>query len=184
MGKTKRGENMSLFQADKLIQIGKLDPMVHVPARLMIIKLLSEVISLDCVRLSEITELSWGNLSSHLAKLEASGLITQIKTWQGKKPNTIVQLTDAGHLAYQDWARTILSALPSQMNPELLFQAQMEQGSGTRDVYDPGTEDVCSPMEQLRELPLPGIPQVLWFIPPHHRWDRILPPLGSINQVF
>ena len=163
---------MSQYPADQLLQIGKLDPIIHVPARLMIVKLLSEVISLDCVRLSELTELSWGNLSSHLSKLEDAGLITQIKTWQGKKPSTIVQLTDTGLQAYHDWATTILNALPSQLNPELLYQSRVEQAPR------------ALPPELPREHPLPGISQVLWFIPPHHRWDREIPPVENINQLL
>ncbi|HRY83232.1 MAG TPA: transcriptional regulator [Candidatus Cloacimonadota bacterium] len=161
---------MSQYPADQLLQIGKLDPIIHVPARLMIVKLLSEVISLDCVRLAELTQLSWGNLSSHLSKLETSGLITQIKTWAGKKPSTIVRLTDSGLQAYHEWAGTILSALPSQMNPELLYQSRVEQAP--------------QPSEAPGELPLGAASQVLWFIPLHHKWDSVLPPVENINQLL
>lgn len=161
---------MSSYPVDRLLQIGKLDPVIHVPARLMIVKLLSEVISLDCVRLAELTQLSWGNLSSHLSKLEASGLIASLKTWAGKKPSTIVRLTDSGLSAYHDWASTILNALPSQMNPELLYQSQVEPPA--------------LPGEPAKELPLPGVSQVLWFIPPHHIWDREIPPVENIDQLM
>ncbi|HNX37806.1 MAG TPA: transcriptional regulator [Candidatus Cloacimonadota bacterium] len=176
---------MSLIPNTRLTQISKLDPVVHVPARLMIIKALSDGSGMDCVSLSRLTSLSWGNLSSHLSKLEESGYIRLTKSWIGKKTNTRVELTTSGSQAFEEWAKTILLALPAQLNPELLY-------------HRISSEELAWEQSQLQTgsqvEPLPGVPEprtavtgstshILWFLPSDHRWERVLPPLEHINQV-
>jgi len=72
------------------------DRLVHEPGRLAILTLLSAVADADFVFLQRTTGLTKGNLSSHLAKLEAAGLVTIEKRFVRKKPNTSVALTAAG----------------------------------------------------------------------------------------
>ncbi len=73
-----------------------LDPLIHAPARLAIMTVLSSVDTADFVFLARTTGLTNGNLSSHLAKLEDAGLIAIEKRFVRKKPNTSVELTGAG----------------------------------------------------------------------------------------
>jgi DNA-binding MarR family transcriptional regulator len=40
--------------------------------------------------------MTWGNLSAHLDRLEASGYVVIEKELLGKKPHTTVRLTDEG----------------------------------------------------------------------------------------
>ena len=54
--------------------LADIDPLVHAPARLMILTYLSVVESADFVFLKRLTKLSWGNLSTHLTKLEKAGM--------------------------------------------------------------------------------------------------------------
>jgi DNA-binding MarR family transcriptional regulator len=51
------------------------------------------------------------NLSSHLAKLETAGYVKIEKTYRGKIPLTICQLTPAGRAAFKQY-RAALKANP------------------------------------------------------------------------
>ncbi len=73
-----------------------LDRLIHEPARLAIMTVLSPVKAADFVFLQRTTGLTNGNLSSHLTKLEEAGLITIEKRFVKKKPNTNVALTAVG----------------------------------------------------------------------------------------
>ena len=73
-----------------------LDRLVHEPARLAILTVLSSVQSADFVFIQRITGLTKGNLSSHLTKLEDGGLVRIEKRFVLKKPNTRVELTAEG----------------------------------------------------------------------------------------
>jgi DNA-binding MarR family transcriptional regulator len=56
--------------------------------------------------LQRLTGLTKGNLSSHLSKLEAAGLVSIEKQFVGKTRNTTVSLTKAGRTAIEDhWNR-------------------------------------------------------------------------------
>jgi DNA-binding MarR family transcriptional regulator len=73
-----------------------LDRLIHEPGRLAILTVLSSVRDADFVFLQRATGLTKGNLSSHLTKLEAAGLVTIEKRFIHKKPNTNVALTALG----------------------------------------------------------------------------------------
>lgn len=73
-----------------------LDRLIHEPARLAIMTVLSSVKAADFVFLQRTTGLTKGNLSSHLTKLEEAGLVRIEKRFVMKKPNTNVELTAEG----------------------------------------------------------------------------------------
>jgi DNA-binding MarR family transcriptional regulator len=73
-----------------------LDRLIHEPARLAILTVLSSVQSADFTFLQRTTGLTKGNLSSHLTRLEQAGLVQIRKTFVRKKPNTRVALTPVG----------------------------------------------------------------------------------------
>ena len=73
-----------------------LDRLIHEPARLAIVTVLSSVQDADFTFLQRTTGLTKGNLSSHLTKLETAGLVQIDKTFVRKKPNTKVALTPLG----------------------------------------------------------------------------------------
>ena len=73
-----------------------LDRLIHEPARLAILTMLSSVAAADFVFLQRSTGLTQGNLSSHLTKLEEAGLVRIEKSFVGKRPNTSVALTKVG----------------------------------------------------------------------------------------
>ncbi|MCP4271762.1 MAG: helix-turn-helix domain-containing protein [Gammaproteobacteria bacterium] len=75
------------------------DKIVHEPARLAILALLSMVESADFKFLQSSLGLTQGNLSAHLSKLEASGMIDVEKSFIGKKVSTVIKLTKEGEQA-------------------------------------------------------------------------------------
>jgi len=92
-----------------------LDPLIHAPARLIVLTYLYVVEAIDFVYLKRVTELSWGNLSRHLSKLEEAGYVEMEKTFQDKKPHTMIRLTDRGRdafRAYKDGLQEVLGNLP------------------------------------------------------------------------
>ena len=92
-----------------------IDPLIHTPARLMVMTYLYVVDSLDFVYLKRMTGLSWGNLSTHLSKLEGAGYVLINKSFQDKKPRTMIQLTEQGRSAfrkYKDDMQQVLGELP------------------------------------------------------------------------
>ncbi len=79
------------------------DRMIHEPARLMILTILSAVDSADFLYLQRETGLTKGNLSSHLSKLEDAEYITIEKTYRGKIPLTICKLSGNGRRAFTEY---------------------------------------------------------------------------------
>lgn len=79
------------------------DRLVHEPARLMILTILSAVESADFLYLQRETSLTKGNLSSHLSKLENAEYINIEKTYRGKIPLTICKLSSKGRKAFLDY---------------------------------------------------------------------------------
>jgi len=95
--------------------ISSIDRLVHEPARFMILAYLYVVESADFLFLMRQTGLTWGNLSSHLSKLEAAGYIDIEKEFLGKKPHTMLRLTDEGRAAFQEYRQSmkqVLDGLP------------------------------------------------------------------------
>jgi DNA-binding transcriptional ArsR family regulator len=79
------------------------DRLIHEPARLMIMTILSAVDSADFLYLQRETGLTKGNLSSHLSKLEAANYVEIEKTYRGKIPLTVCKLSEAGNDAFQNY---------------------------------------------------------------------------------
>jgi len=99
-------------QEDPLADI---DPLIHAPSRLRVMTYLYVVDSIDFVYLKRVTGMSWGNLSTHLTKLEQAGYIRISKSFQDKKPKTMIELTDKGRTAfrgYKDGMQEVLGNLP------------------------------------------------------------------------
>ena len=79
----------------------EIDRVVHEPARLALLTALSACESADFLFLQRLTGLSKGNLSGHLGKLEAAGLVQIAKHFVGKMPRTSVRLTLEGRRAIE-----------------------------------------------------------------------------------
>lgn len=77
-------------------EIAALDKRIHEPARLAIVTALDACEAADFTYLQRLTGLSKGNLSAHLGKLEAAGLVSVDKRFVGRTPRTTIRLTQAG----------------------------------------------------------------------------------------
>ncbi|UCD08474.1 MAG: transcriptional regulator [Dehalococcoidales bacterium] len=92
-----------------------IDRIIHEPARYLIMAYLSVAESADAIFLQRQTGLTWGNLSSHLSKLELAGYVAVIKDFLDKKPHTMLQMTEEGRKAfytYRDRMKQVLEELP------------------------------------------------------------------------
>lgn len=79
--------------------LGAIDKLVHEPVRMALLSILDGVAQADFAFLQRTLRLTQGNLSAHLSKLEAGGLIAVTKSFHGKTPRTTVGITDVGRAA-------------------------------------------------------------------------------------
>ncbi len=87
------------------------DRVIHEPARLSIMTNLFVVESANATYLLQQTGLTWGNLGSHLAKLEAAGYVSITKGYKGKQPQTTIALTPEGRSALIRYRQALLTTL-------------------------------------------------------------------------
>ncbi|MFW9945304.1 MAG: winged helix-turn-helix domain-containing protein [Candidatus Odinarchaeota archaeon] len=67
--------------------------------------------SADMVFLKNQTDLTWGNLSSHVTKLEEAGYVNVEKRFKGKKPQTLLYLSEKGREAFTEYRRKLTQVL-------------------------------------------------------------------------
>jgi DNA-binding MarR family transcriptional regulator len=92
-----------------------IDRIIHEPSRYLIMAYLYVVESADFLFLERQTDLTRGNLSSHLSKLEAAGYVQIVKEFVDKKPHTMLALTPEGRNAFEAYRRNmkqLLNGLP------------------------------------------------------------------------
>jgi len=92
---------------------GKLDRIIHEPARFAILAILNSVENADFLYIMNQIGLTWGNLSSHLNKLEAVDYITAEKGYLGKKPHTVLKITGRGRDAFAEYHQKMQTMLDS-----------------------------------------------------------------------
>jgi DNA-binding MarR family transcriptional regulator len=79
------------------------DRMIHEPARLRIVAILSVAREADFTYLLRETGLTRGNLSVQLTRLEEAGYVVITKTFVGRTPRTLVKLTAKGRGAFAQY---------------------------------------------------------------------------------
>lgn len=80
--------------------IGKLDDVIHGRVRLGVMAYLASAEVADFTVLKGLLEVTQGNLSVHLRKLEEAGYIAIEKSFLERKPLTRARITDAGRKAF------------------------------------------------------------------------------------
>jgi len=105
-------------QSERLRELAGVDRVVHEPSRLRILMHLYSAEKADFVFLLNATGLTWGNLSSHVSKLEEAGYVGIEKGFVGKKPRTMVQLTEAGRQAVDSYRQKMQAALENLRKPQ------------------------------------------------------------------
>ena len=92
---------------DSLQGLSGLDRVIHEPARLMLVALLSSLESADFLFLLKESSMTKGNLSVHLSRLEQAGYLRVEKTFQGKIPHTEYSLTAKGKTAFTEYRKKL-----------------------------------------------------------------------------
>ena len=95
----------------ELHPLAAIDQVIHAPARLMVLTYLYVVESADYVFLMRLTGLTWGNLATHLARLEEAGYVAIHKEFVGKKPHTTISLTPQGRSAFREYKKGLQQVL-------------------------------------------------------------------------
>ncbi|MFA7692469.1 MAG: transcriptional regulator [Candidatus Hydrogenedentes bacterium] len=80
-----------------------LDRTIHEPARLRILTLLSGLDEADFNFLLNTLDLTKGNLSSHMDKLEKAGYVSVTKSFNGRIPHTEFRITAGGREALEKY---------------------------------------------------------------------------------
>lgn len=78
----------------------ELDPVLHERGRLAIASVLAAVESLTFTEIRDQLEMTDGNLSVHLTKMEDKGYVGIEKQFVGRKPQTTIRLTPTGRKAF------------------------------------------------------------------------------------
>ena len=92
-------------------QLSDVDRVIHSPARLVLVALLYTLQEADFVYLQRESQLTRGNLSSHLMRLEEAGYVRIEKTFRGKVPLTLCSLTRSVREAFETYRQTFKRAL-------------------------------------------------------------------------
>ena len=87
--------------------IDDLDEVIHGRVRLGIMAFLSSAEGADFATLKSKLQLTDGNLSVHLKKLEEAAYVEVSKAFVGKKPLTSVRITDKGRKAFTAYLEAI-----------------------------------------------------------------------------
>ena len=85
------------------------DPLLHQAIRSKLVSLLIANDELPFKALKETLEVTDGNLSTHLSKLEKEDYVCIEKTFEGKRPKTVVHITKAGRKAFDTYIETLKS---------------------------------------------------------------------------
>jgi len=96
-----------------LQKVTDVDRLIHEPARLMIMTILFAAAQADFLFLQRETGLTKGNLSTHLARLEKAGYVRIEKTYRGKLPQTLLELTPTGHTAFETYRKQLKQIVSS-----------------------------------------------------------------------
>lgn len=83
--------------------MSELDRTIHEPARLRILTILSGVDVSDFNFLLSTLDLTKGNLSSHMDKLEKAGYVNVTKSFNRRIPHTEFSITQAGRAALNEY---------------------------------------------------------------------------------
>lgn len=87
------------------------DRVIHEPARLKVMSVLSVVETADFVYLQRETGLTGGNLSVQLTRLQDAGYIDVEKSFAGRVPRTLARMTPAGRSAFTTYRRYLSGLL-------------------------------------------------------------------------
>ncbi|HFD13715.1 MAG TPA: transcriptional regulator [Epsilonproteobacteria bacterium] len=83
------------------------NPLLHQSVRSKLMSLLISNDELPFKALKELLEVTDGNLSTHLSKLEKEGYVIIEKVFEGKRPKTVVKVAPLGKKAFNAYIETL-----------------------------------------------------------------------------
>jgi len=92
----------------------ELDPVIHAQTRLRVMTTLSAVAEGDKLafpRLQELLDMTPGNLSAHVRKLEDAEYVTVEKSYRGRTPVSWVSITRRGRRAFEAYHEALRAYL-------------------------------------------------------------------------
>jgi len=95
-------------------EVVELDPVIHAVVRLRITATLAGLASGDSLsftRLQSILDVTPGNLTTHLRKLDDAGYVTIERSGSGRASRTVVALTASGRTAFADYTAALRSMI-------------------------------------------------------------------------
>ena len=87
------------------LNTGNLDPLIHEPARLMIVSVLNECSKADFAFLLNTTGLTRGNMSVHASRLIDASYVDETKEFLNRRPHTEYALTEKGRRAFKEYKK-------------------------------------------------------------------------------
>jgi DNA-binding MarR family transcriptional regulator len=94
----------------------EVNKLIHAPIRLGIMTILNSVTKVNFLYLRKKLDVTDGNLSSHMEKLEEAGYVSVKKTFLDKKPNTIYRITEKGKKAFRSYLEHLEKILEGSEN--------------------------------------------------------------------
>lgn len=94
--------------------MNELDPIIHAPSRLRVMASLAALGTGNQITfpvLQRTLDMTAGNLSTHLRRLEEADYVTVTKSFAGRTPSTQVGLTPRGRLAFEEYTRALTALL-------------------------------------------------------------------------
>lgn len=88
-------------------EISELDRIIHSPTRLKILLVLMSVEEADFTFISNAADLTRGNLSANLSKLEEAGYVKIEKKFIDRVPKTIVSISASGKKALEEYSNQL-----------------------------------------------------------------------------
>jgi len=85
----------------------EIDRTIHEPARLRALALLTGVKEADFTFILRALQMTNGNLSVHMRRLEAAGYVSMTKTFVGRVPKTMFSITTQGRRALEKYWQTL-----------------------------------------------------------------------------
>ncbi len=101
---------------------------VHQRSRLAILAALHELSRADFRLLQKTTGLTEGNLGRHIQVLESAGLVLVEKGYSGRKPQTLIEITKEGIMAFEEEVR-VLQNLVTEVSLRATSTSRSKKGS-------------------------------------------------------
>ena len=131
----------------------KIDDVIHGPLRLGVVAYLSTAATASFVELRATVNATDGSLSKQLSRLEDAGYVRIEKTFVGKRPQTLVQLTDTGREAWIAYLTRLEAFIHGSRKSWAFGLGRKSQHSGlsTLEAVHPG-RDLADAFANARRL--------------------------------